>query len=240
MNEEQLKKLSKFYKTLKGLLRAVEDLISNKWGYVPESIFKQVDEDINQILREFTNIIPPYNPKIFYDGTSIEPEAVRAYLLRLMSSIEAELEDLKPSAITGPTLSFAFIWERNIKDIIERDYPELLTAFNSGCKKSSLVLAGSIIEAMLLDYVLRNQSAALSSSKAPKERDPLKWNLENLIDVCVELRPELQPVQSMSHTVRKYRNLVHPAVEIRNTMKVELEEAKVAISVLHIVHRELS
>ena len=185
-------------------------------------------------------MLPRSQPVFRGDPDENMPEAVRTYLRRAIASIEGELEDAGPEDIAGPTLQFSFVKDQNLRDIIERDYPELLTAFAASCKKSALVLAGSIIEAILLDHVQQNLTNALKAKSVPNSNDPLRWSLEEFINVSAELRPELAPLQTMSHAIRRYRNLVHPAVEIKSPMKVEIEEARVAISLVRIVHRELS
>jgi hypothetical protein len=47
-------------------------------------------------------------------------------------------------------------------------------------------------------------------------------------------------LQKLSHSVRGYRNLVHPGNELRSKLTVAPEEARIALSVLDMLHRELS
>ena len=92
---------------------------------------------------------------------------------------------------------------------------------------------------MLLDKLSTNESKARSSSKAPKENDLKKWDLDNLIDVAVELKYINIGVEKLSDAVRHYRNLVHPGNELRSGLKIEPEEAKIAIEVLNMIIRDL-
>lgn len=199
-----------------------------------------MNDEIHSAVKEFPDVLPTYDESRLRQDQYFKPDAVRAWLNRAIAAIEIELEQAPRGEVIGPTLSFPFVADAKIRAIAERDYPELLTAFSASCKKSCLILAGGLIESLLLDFVIRNLTAARASKKAPNKPQPQDWTLEELIDVSVDLKPTLAPVQTMSHTVRKYRNLVHPAVEIKSNMKVEIEEARVAISVLQIVHRELS
>lgn len=240
MNEQQRKQLGRYYRSFNDFRKQATELIERKWAYMPEETFRQMNEEIHSALKELSDVLPVYDENRLRQDKYFRPDAVRAWLNRAIAAIEIELEQVPRGEVIGPTLSFPFVADAKIRAIAERDYPELLTAFSASCKKSCLILAGGLIEALLLDFVLRNVSAAQTSPKAPTKTKPEDWTLEQLIDVSVDLKPSLAPVQTMSHTVRKYRNLVHPSVEIKSNMKVEIEEARVAISVLQIVHRELS
>lgn len=207
---------------------------------MPTETFNQIAEEVAAADADLPKLLPPFGPILHGDRDNFMPESLRTYLRRAVAAIETELKDTTAQDIVGPTLQFHFVKDKGLRDIVERDYPELLTAFAASCKKSALVLAGSIIEAILLDYVQQNLTNALKTKVAPKSSDPLRWSLEELINVSTELKAELTPLQTMSHAIRRYRNLVHPAVELKSPMKVELEEARVAISLVRILHRELA
>lgn len=66
------------------------------------------------------------------------------------------------------------------------------------------------------------------------------WGLVHLIVSSVELKLINPGVDTYSHSVRGYRDLVHPTVEIRSKLKVDLEEARIALEVLNMVHRDLT
>jgi hypothetical protein len=88
--------------------------------------------------------------------------------------------------------------------------------------------------------VQKDAPAALASTKAPAETDFNKWDLNDLIEVALDTKIVTSQVASLSHTVRSYRNLVHPGVELRKGLKIEPEEAKIALQVLNILIRDLS
>jgi hypothetical protein len=92
----------------------------------------------------------------------------------------------------------------------------------------------------LTDVLLQDPSLARRASKAPKDPDITRWDLSHLIEVCVELKLVSSGIEKLSHSVRAYRNLVHPGNEIRNKLMFDEEEARIALEVLHMVHRDLS
>jgi hypothetical protein len=135
---------------------------------------------------------------------------------------------------------FTFINDNDLRAIIERDYSEIQKAYVSGCWKSVLILCGGAIEAILTDLLVSNDAATKATKSAPKEPDITRWDLSDLINVAVELRLVYAGVEKLSHPLREYRNLVHPSNELRNKLRFSVEEAKIAVEILNMVHRDLS
>jgi hypothetical protein len=67
-----------------------------------------------------------------------------------------------------------------------------------------------------------------------------KWDLRDLIAVCVDLKLVSPGVERLSSPVREYRNLVHAGNELRTGLVFGSEEARIALEVLNMVHRDLS
>src|SRR6266446_961512 len=139
------------------------------------------------------------------------------------------------------TKEFTFVNSPELRKILERDYIEIQRAFIAQCWKSVIILSGGAIEAILMDFLLQNPSTAQASVKAPKGKpDISRWDFADLINVSVDLGLASNGVEKLSHSVRDYRNLIHPGNEIRNKLTFNAEEAKIALEVLHIVHRDCS
>jgi hypothetical protein len=64
--------------------------------------------------------------------------------------------------------------------------------------------------------------------------------LADLIAVAADIQAVSQSAEKLSHTVREYRNLVHPGNQLRTGLKVQPEEARIAVEVLNILIRDLS
>jgi len=103
-----------------------------------------------------------------------------------------------------------------------------------------VILSGGAIEAILLDLVVQRPDESLSANTAPREQDFYKWGLSDLIRVCVELGVVTASIEKLSHSVREFRNLVHPGVEMRKPLFFGKEEARIALEILHMLHRDLS
>lgn len=135
----------------------------------------------------------------------------------------------------GVTRSFVFVSDPHLRTIVERDYGELsLILFPSGAHKSTVVMAGSILEAILQDQLTKDTTAkskALAAKSAPKNKDLSKgeWRLRDLIEVSAELG--LLPADranSIDQILRDYRNFVHPMKEIRGAHPCTEAEAQMA------------
>ena len=99
------------------------------------------------------------------NGMPIIGEEKEKYLKNL-------IEHLKTYGDAGSIISrdFSFMHNSNLKRIVERDYKELtVKTFPSGAWKSTVILAGSLLETMLFDALTNPTwiNVALNSSKAP-------------------------------------------------------------------------
>lgn len=133
--------------------------------------------------------------------------------------------------------NFPFIKDLDLKRIIERDYRELsLVLFPSGAWKSCVVLAGSILEAILCDILTSDsvrKAKALCSPHAPKKKgggvkniDQGEWTLNELIIVAtdIDILPKTR-ANAIDQVLRDYRNFVHPKKEIKSQHPCEESEA---------------
>jgi hypothetical protein len=143
---------------------------------------------------------------------------------------------------TSKQPDFSFITDPDLRSIIERDYAEIPTCLTAGAWKAATVMCGSVMEALLLDALLTDQARARQSQHAPKYISDLgRWSLNTMIKVAVDL--QILPSDTlgfMSHTVREYRNLIHPAVETRKRIAAEREEANAARAAVDLIVKQLA
>lgn len=180
----------------------------------------------------------------------LQPNAVATITQDLLQQVEKLRECLNSYAGKGSHINprnFDFVTDTKIKDIIVRDYRELtLSLLPAGAWKSSVVLAGSILEA-LLHFALGEASVLTrtnASSKAPcnQGRNPKpqfpsdQWTLHELIEVALDiglLPPEHS--KSIDQALRDYRNFIHPRKEIRSAHECKEGQALLAKGGLDVV-----
>src|SRR5437588_2530278 len=94
----------------------------------------------------------------------------------------------------GSHRSFEYLSDPGLRLIIERDYEELIVKLHpAGAWKSAVIMAGSILEAILFDRLAdpKWNTMAIASAVAPADKQGKKypmddWRLENLIDVAAD------------------------------------------------------
>jgi hypothetical protein len=146
----------------------------------------------------------------------------------------------------GSLRSFGFVTDPGLRDIIERDYKELSLILLPGrAWKSTVVMAGSILEAILTDLLKNpaNASRAVSAKRAPKKKNLAagEWKLHELIEVSVELGflPS-DRAALFDQLLRDYRNFVHPLKEIRAAHPCTEAEAHMSWGALEAVCNDLT
>ena len=101
---------------------------------------------------------------------------------------------------------FDFIVDRDMRTSLDSDWRELEAAFQNSAWKAVHVLAGSIVEAMLVDHLL---------SIGFQKKDPLKMSLDEAIGACKAEGILTDKSAELSTVIRRFRNLIHPGRAIR-------------------------
>jgi hypothetical protein len=238
MKQEQNKKLRAYYHSLVGQQRVLNTLTGGV--LIPFGAVRPLFLELAFLQKDFPDLVP-FDPEQsqLEEDSEVNIISVMSMLSMVLGRLQTALEESTDVPVTEKR-EFAFISNSNLKAIIERDYEEIQRAFISNCWKSVIILCGGAIEAILTDLLLRNKIIALSTKSAPKENDITRWNFSELIDVAVELKLVSVGMEKLSHPLREYRNLVHPGNEIRNKLDFGAEEAKIAVELLHILHRDLT
>ena len=125
---------------------------------------------------------------------------------------------------------FDFIHNNEFREALERDYQELRKSFDVGAWKSVHVLAGSIIEAVLVDYLLATPNPLRVA------KDPLKVDLADAIAICRSEDVISQRTSELCSVIRSYRNLIHPGRAVRlNEPPANEESARIALSLIGLI-----
>lgn len=130
-------------------------------------------------------------------------------------------------------MKFEFISNNNFREILERDFEELNICVENNCLKSVLLLSGSIIEAILIDYFIHFPIDGYTQSRI------LKMDLSTLIDKAYESNLITSSTKDLSIVIKNYRNLIHPGREIRTSQTFDKDTSDVAKSVLNMIVKEI-
>jgi len=127
--------------------------------------------------------------------------------------------------------SFAFIGDATLRSICNRDYADLIQLQGRGMTKPRLLLAGGIIEAVLLDRLLPHEG------EIRKPRPLREQTLGQLLATAKEYGVIDEHLEHLIQTVKDYRNLSHPGFEQRTTIRVADAEATIAEQIVAILAR---
>lgn len=215
----------------------------NSIGHCVEgNLVREYEKFLQQATIDLPGLLIGLNTEEFFmhsnspRSRTYHSEGILVNISRNLSKLKVIVDD---SSNTPATISksFHFISNTDIRKIVERDYLEIQRGIIDSNWKSTILLCGGSIEAILLDLL---NGKNINSTKAPKEADLNKWDLNDLIEVSVDMKLVDAGMATLSHSVREYRNLIHPGAELRKDLKIEPEEAKIALEVLNMLIRELS
>jgi hypothetical protein len=136
--------------------------------------------------------------------------------------------------ILKETTIFDFISDEKFRQSLTSDYAEITASIESGAWKAVHVLAGSIVEAVLVDYL------AAVDYKKKTGKDPLKLELADAIEACKKEGVLSQKAADLSSVVRGFRNLIHPGRVVRLNEKINSKTAMIAKTLVDLVVEEIA
>lgn len=110
-----------------------------------------------------------------------------------------------------------------LKELINDDLNEVNVCFENGAYKSAIILCGSILEAVLLDWLSEYENTEEISDIA-KDENGRDMGLSKIINRLKEIIKPYWYEVSKAHEIRQTRNMVHPKECIKNNKKVTYEE----------------
>jgi hypothetical protein len=149
-----------------------------------------------------------------------------------INKVETELLPQKKIAeerFAAKVMDFSFILIERIRTIIERDYAELQGLEPGDATKSVLVLSGGIIEGLLLD--------AIVTSGYWTYADASERFLKDMIHPA-KTKGIIQH-DTLSEVLRVFRNLIHPAREIRDKLVFDVTHANHARAAVEVIISEV-
>lgn len=121
--------------------------------------------------------------------------------------------------------------------IIESRLAEARTAMAAGAYLSTILLCGSVLEAVLLGAAQKEPArfnGALASAKASdgSVKRFHEWSLAQFIDAATEINLLKPDVKKFSHGLREFRNYIHPYEQMLSGFSPDQHTAKVCFQVL--------
>lgn len=155
----------------------------------------------------------------------INPQILN-YMSELSDTIKADLELLEMSKVLSTDNLFSIGYNSDlIKSLdkiktpelsvmLKRDIRENALACLLGQNKASIILSGSILEAILLDKI-KSVNIDKAQAENGKMKKVIDMDLNELLFVAKQNNIIKLEIYHFSNAVRIYRNLIHPGVEIK-------------------------
>lgn len=129
---------------------------------------------------------------------------------------------------------FDFITDEEFRKILQNNYNEMRICHNHQAWTGVLVLAGSIVEALLVDYLT-------IAPNSPSNIDPLTITLDRAISTCKDLKIISPRNADFCSVIRSYRNLIHPGRQVRLNEPLPSEQsATIATSLVDLIIDEVA
>lgn len=201
-----------------------------------EEIFYLLGEPFGGISYSIEGLIidAPKNPIDIINFT--DPVLfVRSYYIRWDSYYEAiQMISINSMNKHVESEQFSFMWSKQRRKAAELYFVQAEDAFNANSAFCALVFYGATLECILLDVLLKNRKRVEEKVKQ-KVGD---MNFEHLIKAARKMKFISSPSMGFSHSLRLYRNFIHPA-RLLIEKEPKLEDAAAARQLLQIIMAEL-
>jgi len=137
------------------------------------------------------------------------------------------------------TAAMMFITDPALRDSIRIDLSTATSALHNGEWKASTVLAGAVVEALLLWAIQRDPTKLTAIATKPKG-PPENWGLAGLLDVASALDLIKANTVAQARLATNFRNLIHPGRAQRTNEVCDKGTALTALAAAHLVVRDLS
>ena len=133
----------------------------------------------------------------------------------------------------------------DLEKVIQQRLEEISNCLSAGASLSVIFLCGSTLEGLLLNQASANPAVYNKSKSSPKGKDGCakpfnEWALNDFINVSYECRFIKKDVKDFSHSLRNFRNYVHPHQQMVEVFFPDKHTAKIACQVLKAAIADLS
>ena len=132
-----------------------------------------------------------------------------------------------------------------VSDILEQRIKEIERCFPASAYLSVILMAGSTLEGILLGLAVKHPKQFNSSKASPKDssgkvKSFQDWSLSSFIDVARELGLIQHDTHKFSHSLRDFRNYIHPFEQMSSGFTPREHTAKICLQVLKAAIHEVS
>ena len=209
------------------------------WELEADSIVGKITEEMllyNETNKSLNGEVPEsFNNNLFEDCLNT---AYRLQKKKLKKEEPVDIiDDFLKKDVDEISISALKIDEM-VTDILEQRIVEVKQCLDAGAPLSVILLCGSILEGILLGVATKNSNKFNQSSVCPKRKDAIKakqfheWSLYNFINVAYDIGFIGLDVKTYSHSLRDFRNYIHPYQQMSSGFNPDMHTAKISWQVL--------
>lgn len=215
--------LTRFFKRV-GFANFIHDGSTRKWWtlsvlqHLTEKNLKAVilrlanPKEYNGNQDQVRKAISKLNNILLIEGLKIELSGIEPVLRQVDPRFAEKEPELKP---LPPPDFLSLKMEAGLGDILKKRWSEIQLCFDAKAYLAATILMGSFLEGMLLSVMQSFPKEANSTSASPKNQNGKAknfedWTLSDMINVSHECGWFDLDVHRFSHSLRSFRNLIHP------------------------------
>lgn len=182
-----------------------------------------------KVVRNQANITFQKLYKVEIDESTQGKEEENEFLNREFTDIDVTRLDLE-SAVTN---------------VLQYRIKEIEKCFSGSAHLAVILLAGSTLEGVFLGLAIKYPREFNSAKSSPKDTSGKvklfhDWNLNNFVNVARDLDLIQHDTQKFSHTLRDFRNYIHPFEQMSSGFNPREHTAKICLQVLKAAISEIS
>lgn len=231
----------------------------SRWVYTEEKLNKlngtsDIDKCIKKVFspinfvtdyNKLDRLIHDFNAYLAYDKWQVlrsDSEIIFKKAEKVIipsSSPTITEEDFLKSEFGNVLELLRFIkFDGSVVEILIKRVEEIKICLNSGAYLASIFLTGSCAEGILLGMASSNPALFNRATSAPKKKDGVikqfhDWTLSDFIEVAREVGIIQEDVKKFSHSLREFRNYIHPYEQMVSQFMPSLHTAKISFQVLN-------
>lgn len=128
--------------------------------------------------------------------------------------------------------------DNTVTEILNTRLKEINKNIQSEAPLSVIIMCGSVLEGILLGVATSKMKEFNQSNSSPKDKETGKvlpfhdWTLSNFIDVAHSIGFLGLDVKKYSHSLRDFRNYIHPYQQMSSGFNPDIDTAKISWQVL--------
>jgi hypothetical protein len=128
--------------------------------------------------------------------------------------------------------------DSTVTEILNKRLIEINKSIQNESPLSVIIMCGSVLEGLLLGVATSKMKEFNQSTSSPKNKETGKvlpfhnWTLSNFIDVAHSIGILGLDVKKFSHSLRDFRNYIHPYEQMSSGFNPDIDTAKISWQVL--------